>query len=132
MTGRMLSEKLGKWHFWIFLIGFHLTFDFMHIPGLLGMPRRIYTYEADRGWMIWNLIVGSGAIFQAIGTLLFVYNMVLVVLQRPHCRPRSMGCLDPGVVNCFAAAAYNFAVIPTVESRRPLWDLKASRSRSRL
>ena len=45
VTGRMLSETLGKWHFWLFLIGFHLTFDFMHIPGLMGMPRRIYTYE---------------------------------------------------------------------------------------
>jgi len=44
MTGRMLSERLGRWHFWLFLIGFHLTFDVMHIPGILGMPRRIYTY----------------------------------------------------------------------------------------
>jgi heme/copper-type cytochrome/quinol oxidase subunit 1 len=76
MTGRMLSEKLGKWHFWLFLIGFHLTFDFMHIPGLLGMPRRIYTYEADRGWAIWNMIVSSGAAFQAVASLLFVYNLV--------------------------------------------------------
>ena len=50
MTGRMLSETLGKMHFWLFLIGFHLTFDLMHIPGLLGMPRRIYTYEPGRGW----------------------------------------------------------------------------------
>ena len=50
MTGRMLNERLGKWHFWLFVIGFHLTFDIMHIPGLLGMPRWIYTYEPDRGW----------------------------------------------------------------------------------
>jgi cytochrome c oxidase subunit 1 len=50
MTGKMMNERLGQWHFWLFLIGFHLTFDFMHIPGLLGMPRRIYTYEAGRGW----------------------------------------------------------------------------------
>jgi len=50
VTGRMMSELLGKWHFWLFVIGFHLTFDFMHIPGLLGMPRRVYTYEASRGW----------------------------------------------------------------------------------
>ncbi|MFY9688382.1 MAG: cbb3-type cytochrome c oxidase subunit I, partial [Candidatus Acidiferrales bacterium] len=57
MSGRMYSETLAKWHFWLFLIGFHLTFDFMHIPGLLGMPRRIYTYEPGRGWEIWNVIV---------------------------------------------------------------------------
>src|SRR5215472_6973911 len=49
-TGRMLSESLGKIHFWLFVIGFHMTFDPMHIPGILGMPRRIYTYEPGRGW----------------------------------------------------------------------------------
>src|SRR5215468_2399576 len=56
MTGHMLSERLGKWHFWLFLIGFHVTFDVMHIPGLLGMPHRIYTYEPGRGWDTLNLI----------------------------------------------------------------------------
>ena len=60
----MMNETLGKWHFWLFVIGFHLTFDFMHIPGILGMPRRIYTYEAGRGWGIWNLIVSSGVSFR--------------------------------------------------------------------
>src|SRR5450432_1627326 len=57
MTGRMMDETLGKWHFWLFIIGFHVTFDFMHIPGLLGMPRRVYTYEPGRGWDTWNMIV---------------------------------------------------------------------------
>ena len=104
ITGRMLSEKLGKWHFWIFLIGFHLTFDFMHVPGLLGMPRRIYTYEADRGWTIWNMIISSGAIFQTIGTLLFVYNMVWSYFKGPDRRPRSLGRVDAGVVHLLAAA----------------------------
>src|SRR5579862_3842665 len=60
MSGKMYSETLGKLHFWLFIVGFHLTFDFMHIPGLLGMPRRIYTYEPGRGWDIWNLIVTIG------------------------------------------------------------------------
>src|SRR6202034_3073759 len=76
ITGRMMSETLGKWHFWLFIIGFHFTFDFMHVPGLLGMPRRIYTYEAGRGWEGWNLIVGIGAAFQAAALLFFVYNLV--------------------------------------------------------
>src|SRR5260221_389667 len=57
MFGKMYIETLGKLHFWLFLIGFHLTFDFMHIPGLLGMPRRIYTYEPGRGWDTFHLIV---------------------------------------------------------------------------
>ena len=76
MSGRMYNEALGKVHFWLFLIGFHLTFDFMHIPGLLGMPRRIYTYEPGRGWDIWNLIVTVGVFFQAAGVLVFVGNLI--------------------------------------------------------
>jgi len=76
VTGRMWNETLGKWHFWLFLIGFHLTFDFMHIPGVLGMPRRIYTYEPGRGWEIWNLIISVGVIFQIAGVLFWVVNFV--------------------------------------------------------
>src|SRR3989454_2547475 len=72
MSGKMYNEPLGKLHFWLFLIGFHLTFDFMHIPGLLGMPRRIYTYEPGRGWDTFNLIVTIGVLFQAAGILVFV------------------------------------------------------------
>lgn len=63
MTGRMYHEKLGKLHFWLFVIGFHLTFDLMHVPGILGMPRRIYTYEPGRGWDIWNLLITIGVFF---------------------------------------------------------------------
>src|ERR1700722_2651132 len=77
MTGRMLSERLGKWHFWLFLIGFHLTFDVMHIPGILGMPRRIYTYEPGRGWDTLNLIVSIGAFIQAIAILVFLANLII-------------------------------------------------------
>ena len=72
----MLSEKLGKWHFWLFVIGFHMTFDIMHFVGLLGMPRSIYTYEADRGWSTLNLIVSVGGFVQAIAVLIFVWNLV--------------------------------------------------------
>ena len=77
ITGRMLHEGLGKLHFWLFLIGFHLTFDLMHIPGLLGMPRRIYTYEPGRGWDTLNFLVTIGAFVQGIATLVFVANLVI-------------------------------------------------------
>jgi len=123
-TGRMMSETLGKWHFWLFLIGFHLTFDFMHIPGLLGMPRRIYTYDAGRGWEMWNMIVSIGAIFQIIGVGCFVFNMV-----HSHYRGK-IGGHDPWDAWTLEWAtsspppSYNFAIEPTVHSRRPLWDLK--------
>src|ERR1700735_2562055 len=77
ITGRMLNETLGKLHFWLFIIGFHLTFDFMHIPGLLGMPRRIYPYEPGRGWDVWNLIVTVGTFVQGIAILIFVANLII-------------------------------------------------------
>jgi heme/copper-type cytochrome/quinol oxidase subunit 1 len=99
ITGRRYSEKLAQWHFWLFLLGFHLTFDFMHIPGLLGMPRRIYTYEPGRGWEFWNLIVSLGALFQVSGSPRICLQPFVVVFQRSPRRTRPLGCLDPGMVN---------------------------------
>jgi cytochrome c oxidase subunit 1 len=124
VTGKMMSETLGKWHFWLFLIGFHLTFDFMHIPGLLGMPRRVYTYEAGRGWDTLNFIVGIGAIFQAAGTLVFVYNMVRSYYKGKEAGhdPWDAWTLEWSVPS--PPPSYNFAIEPTVNSRRPLWDIK--------
>ncbi|MGA2538218.1 MAG: cytochrome c oxidase subunit I [Terracidiphilus sp.] len=124
VTGRMMSETLGKWHFWLFCIGFHLTFDFMHIPGLLGMPRRIYTYEASRGWDGLNMIVGIGAIFQAAGVLCFVYNMVSSYYKGKVAGhdPWDAWTLEWSTPS--PPPDYNFPVLPTVNSRRPLWDLK--------
>ena len=100
----MYSETLAKWHFWLFAIGFHLTFDFMHIPGILGMPRRIYTYEPGRGWEIWNLIVTIGVFFQIAGVLVFVANILWSLLERRACRERSLGRVDARVVHQFAAS----------------------------
>jgi cytochrome c oxidase subunit 1 len=76
MSGKMYNERLGRLHFWLFLIGFHLTFDSMHIPGLLGMPRRVYTYEPGRGWDIWNLLCTIGVAFQAAGVLVLIGNLL--------------------------------------------------------
>jgi cytochrome c oxidase subunit 1 len=124
MTGRMYNETLGKWHFWLFLIGFHLTFDFMHIPGLLGMPRRIYTYEPGRGWEIWNLIVTIGVLFQIVGILVFVGNLLW------SCFKGKLAGNDPWDAwtlewsTSSPPVEYNFATIPVVKSRRPLWDIK--------
>src|SRR4030095_9855341 len=63
-------------HFVLFVIGFHLTFDSLHIPGILGMPRRVYTYEPGRGWDIWNLVATIGVVFQAAGILIFVWKLL--------------------------------------------------------
>ncbi len=124
MTGHMLSERLGKWHFWLFLIGFHLTFDFLHVAGVLGMPRRIYTYEADRGWAIWNMVASSGAVLQALGVLIFAYNLVRSYFKGPAAGPDPWDAWTLEWSTTSPPPAYNFATIPHVESRRPLWDIK--------
>src|SRR3984885_5815099 len=80
-TGRMLNETLGKWHFWLLVIGFHLTFDPQHFAGMLGMPRRIYTYAVGRGWEGYNLASSIGAATQGIAVLIFAIN-VIVSLRR--------------------------------------------------
>jgi len=124
MTGKMLDETLGKLHFWLFLLGFHLTFDFMHIPGLLGMPRRIYTYEPGRGWDIWNLIVTVGVVFQALGTLVFVANMLWSYFRGEDTGSDPWDAWTLEWSTSSPPPAYNFASIPVIRSRRPLWDLK--------
>ena len=124
ITGRMLDERLGKLHFWLFVIGFHLTFDLMHIPGVLGMPRRIYTFEPGRGWDSLNWIISIGAFIQGIATLLFLANLVVSYFKGPKAGndPWDAWTLEWSVSS--PPPVYNFAVIPTVESRRPLWDRK--------
>ena len=124
ITGRMLSENLGKLHFWMFLIGFHLTFDLMHVPGLLGMPRRIYTYEPRPGWGPLNLLISIGAFIQGAAVLVFVWNLIFSYFKGPEAGndPWDAWTLEWSVSS--PPPVYNFASIPTVASRRPLWDLK--------
>jgi cytochrome c oxidase subunit I len=124
VSGRLYSEGLGKLHFWLFFIGFHLTFDFMHIPGLLGMPRRIYTYEPGRGWDVWNLLITIGTLFQAAAVLVFVANLILSFLRGP---PAGSDPWDAWTLEWSTSSPppdYNYAALPVVKSRRPLWDLK--------
>ncbi|MGB7553355.1 MAG: cytochrome c oxidase subunit I [Candidatus Korobacteraceae bacterium] len=124
MSGRMYDESLARWHFWLFLIGFHLTFDFMHIPGLLGMPRRIYTYEPGRGWDTWNLIVTIGVFFQAVAILIFVYNLISSYFKGKLAGNDPWDAWTLEWSTSSPPPDYNFAKIPVVRSRRPLWDLK--------
>ena len=124
VTGRMLSERLGTLHFWLFVIGFHLTFDPMHFAGLLGMPRRIYTYEPGRGWDAINLIVSIGAFIQAVGILVFVANLILSYWKGARAGNDPWDAWTLEWLTSSPPPAYNFASIPTVASRRPLWDLK--------
>ena len=124
VTGRMLSERLGKWHFWLFFIGFHLTFDTMHFVGILGMPRSIYTYEADRGWNALNFWISVGGLIQAVAVLIFAWNLIHSYLRGKEAGndPWDAWTLEWSTPS--PPPAYNFAEEPVIRSRRPLWDLK--------
>ncbi len=81
MFNQMLSEKLGKWTFWFFFIGFHMTFFIQHFLGLMGMPRRVFTFGADQGWDLFNAISSGGAVFMAIGVIILVVNIIMTVAK---------------------------------------------------
>jgi cytochrome c oxidase subunit 1 len=123
-TGRMLNETLGKWQFWILIVGFNLTFGPMHVSGMLGMPRRIYTYEADRGWELWNLLSSIGVAIQIVGVALFALNLLHSSFKgrRAGDDPWDAWTLEWSTTS--PPPPYNFAEEPVVYSRRPLWDLK--------
>jgi cytochrome c oxidase subunit 1 len=123
-VGRLLDRRLGLWHFWLFTIGFHLTFDTMHFPGLLGMPRRIFTYDAGRGWETLNLITSIGALFQAVGLLCLVINLVRSWKKGEKAGNDPWDAWTLEWATTSPPPEYNFASAPVVRSRRPLWDLK--------
>jgi cytochrome c oxidase subunit I len=124
MTGRLLSERLARWHFWLMLAGFNLTFFPMHIAGLLGMPRRIYTYSADRGWTIWNQLSTIGAMLLAVSFLFFFWNLFVSWRRGESSGDDPWDAWTLEWATTSPPAHYNFEEIPIVRSRRPLWDLK--------
>jgi heme/copper-type cytochrome/quinol oxidase subunit 1 len=122
MSGRMLDEQLGRWNFWTMFIGFNVAFLPMHLTGLFGMPRRVYTYSQGMGWDTLNMVTSLGSVLFAIGVLLFFIN-VLRSLQRGA--PASANPWDAPTLEWSVSSPpppYNFAVIPTVGSRHPLWE----------
>jgi cytochrome c oxidase subunit I len=124
VTGRLLSERLGRWHFWLFVVGFNVTFLPMHWLGMMGMPRRIYTYPADRGWEFWNVVASLGVLFQAAAILVFLVNVVVALRrgERAGDDPWDAWTLEWSTTS--PPPPYNFETVPVVGSRRPLWDLK--------
>jgi cytochrome c oxidase subunit I+III len=121
-TGRMLSERLGQWHFWMLLVGFNVTFFPMHQLGFDGMPRRVYTYDAAMGWGAGNLMATVGSWIVASAILVFIVNAVI------SWRSGRVAGDDPWHADSLEwftpspPPQYNFAHIPVVSSRWPLWD----------
>jgi cytochrome c oxidase subunit 1 len=118
--GRALNDRIGKVHFWLTLIGMNLTFFPMHFSGLLGMPRRIYTYGAELGLDTYNLLSTIGALLTGLAMLVFVYN---IWASRKNSlaagNPWEAATLEWSMAS--PPPVYNFAVIPAVHSRLPLW-----------
>ena len=122
VTGRLLDERLGRWQFWLFFVGFNLTFFPMHLLGLDGMPRRVYTYLPELGWGSLNLLSTLGAATLAASVLLFLVNVVRSL------RSGAPADADPWGADTLEWAAaspprpYNFALVPVVDGRAPLWQ----------
>jgi cytochrome c oxidase subunit I+III len=122
MTGRMLSERLGTWSFWLMFIGLNVAFFPMHLLGIMGMTRRIYTYPSGLGWSTLNMISSIGAYVLAIGILVTIVNFFR---SRKYGPPAGK---DPWKADSLEwstdspPAPYASEHIPTVETRHPLWD----------
>jgi cytochrome c oxidase subunit I+III len=118
VSRNMLSERLGRWVFWLMFIGFNVAFFPMHISGLMGMPRRVWTYPGGMGWDTLNMISTVGAFILGAGVLLFVIDLFL------HFR-RGQGPSNPwdaGTLEWLPNDVYSTRTIPHVTSREPLWD----------
>jgi cytochrome c oxidase subunit 1 len=123
--GKLLDERLGKWHFWTTIVGFNLTFGPMHMLGLQGMPRRIYTYSSSLGLNFWNMVSTVGAFIIAGSTCIFIYNAFWVTRKKPKDAPadpwdaRTLEWMIPS-----PAPAYNFTEVPVVHEVDDFWHRK--------
>jgi cytochrome c oxidase subunit I+III len=122
ITGRMMSERMGQWNFWLTIIGFNVVFFPMHLMGLYGMPRRVYTYLPGLGWDALNFISTIGVFILAAGVLLFVLNAFVSLRggEPAPDNPWGAGSLEWATTS--PPQPYNFATLPIVQSRYPLWD----------
>jgi cytochrome c oxidase subunit I+III len=122
ITGRMLNEARGRVVFWLMFVGMNLAFFPMHIAGMLGMPRRIYTYPAGMGWDGVNLATSIGAIVFAAGVALFLFDVVRSLTKGAKAGPNPWDAPTLEWSMSSPPPPYNFAVLPTVRSSYPLWE----------
>jgi cytochrome c oxidase subunit I+III len=121
MTGRMMSERLGKASFWLLFVGFNLTFFPMHLLGLEGMPRRVYTYPSSMGWQGMNQLASLGAAIIFVSMLTYLINIVVSLRHGAVAGDNPWGASTLEWATSSPPPAYNFSPQPTVASREPLW-----------
>jgi cytochrome c oxidase subunit 1 len=124
ITGRMMNDALGKLSFWMIFLGFQLAFFPMHFSGLLGMPRRVYTYPAGLGLELPNLLSTIGAFVVATAIALFVVNGLYSLYRGRAAPPNHWGAAGLEWATTSPPPVYNFAHIPVAESGTPLWDIE--------
>jgi len=120
-TGRLLDERLGRWNFWLLFVGFNVTFFPMHYLGLIGMPRRVYTYPAGLGWEPWNLLSTAGAYLLGIGVLVFAWNVLRSLRRGEPAGDNPWDAPDLEWATASPPPRFNFAYVPQVRASEPLW-----------
>jgi cytochrome c oxidase subunit I+III len=121
LTGRMLDERLGRWSFWLLAIGFNLTFFPMHLLGLAGMPRRVYTYPGAMGWGDMNMLASAGAALMFVALLTYLVNVVRTLRHAPEAPANPWEAAGLEWAAPSPPPPYNFSPQPTVAGRDPLW-----------
>jgi cytochrome c oxidase subunit 1 len=121
VTGRMLSDRLGKWQFWLFFIGVNLTFFPMHVLGLAGMPRRIYTYGPETAWGSLSFLSAGGQVINDLSMFLFLFNVARSLVKGERSTGNPWGAATLEWSTSSPPPACNFFALPVVSSREPLW-----------
>jgi cytochrome c oxidase subunit 1 len=126
IAGRMLNERIGHWHFWLAFVGFNVAFFPMHVLGLRGMPRRVYTYQPELGWTDLNLVASAGGVLFAASFVLLLWNVVQSLIKGAPAgeNPWDAGTLEWATTS--PPGVYNFTKIPLVTHREPLWAERES------
>jgi cytochrome c oxidase subunit 1/cytochrome c oxidase subunit I+III len=123
MSGRMMSESLGKWTFWLWVIGFNMTFIIQHVLGLYGMPRRIFTYPDIPGWGWMNMVSTIGVFFMGAGSLVMLWNLGQSFFRGKVAGDNPWDAWTLEWATTSPPPHENFLALPPIHSRRPLWDI---------